>query len=159
MSPRSAETPCSPRSATSASRCRRRNGFWAVSEQRVGRAVDRDRDVPVGLADELCELGRERRRVEVGAPADVLRQPALAEPFEHRHRMALVGEVELVVREEDRHAPDSALARPGHGALHLVQHRVERRRSRAAARGSPPCSRHCIAQPMRVRTGNEFAGA
>ena len=102
-------------------------------EQRVGRAVDRDRDVPVRLAHELCELGRERRRVEVRAPADVLRQPALAEAFEHRNRVALVGQVELVVREEDRHPPDAALARPGHGALDFVQHRVD-----VAVRVLPP---------------------
>ena len=63
----------------------------------------------------------------------MLRQSALAEPFEHCNRMALVGEVELVVREEDRHAPDAALARPGHGALHFVQHRVE-----VAVRVLPP---------------------
>ena len=52
-------------------------------------------------------------------------EPALAEPFEHRDRVALVREVELVVGEEDRHAPDAALARPGDGALDLVEHGVE----------------------------------
>ena len=44
--------------------------------------------------------------------------------MQHGHRMPFVGQVELVVREEDRHAADAALPRAGNGPLDLVQHRV-----------------------------------
>ncbi len=109
-------------------------------EQRIGRAVDRDRHVTVRLANEVCELGRERSRIEVRAPGDVTLEPSVAKPLEHGDRVPLVREVELVVGEEDRDAADASLARLPPPSARAPRARPRGRRSRAAARDSPPCS-------------------
>ena len=94
-------------------------------EQRVGGAVDRDRDVTVRLANEVGELGRERGRIEVGAPGDVTLEPSVAKPLEHGDRVPFVRQVELVVGEEDRHTADASLARLRHRPLEFLQHDLE----------------------------------
>ena len=72
MSPRSAETLVLGEQRDERVQMASPEGLLRGLEQRVGRAVDRDRDVAVRLAHELGELGRERSRVEVRAPGDVL---------------------------------------------------------------------------------------
>ena len=80
-------------------------------DHRLCRRVDCDARVPVRPRDQRGELVGERRRVEVPAPAQLRRELSVLERAEQRDAVPLVGEVELVVGEEDRHAADAARAR------------------------------------------------